>query len=110
MSADYINAAFEAGGSTLLLLNVRRLHRDKRLAGVAILPTVWFNVWGAWNVYYYFHLGQYASWIAGFCVFGVNTTWVAMAIYYRRRQRSLEGIGNASFGCDVRIVVPKGPP
>jgi len=85
MNADTINAIFEGGGACLLLLNVRRLYLDKKLAGVALAPTVWFNVWGAWNLFYYAHLGQYASWTAGVGVFLVNTIWVAIAVYYMRR-------------------------
>lgn len=65
-------------------MNVRQLLRDKRLAGVALAPTVWFNVWGAWNIYYYASLDQWASWVAGLGVFTVNTMWVALAMYYRR--------------------------
>jgi len=66
---------------------VRRLYLDKKLAGVALAPTVWFNVWGAWNLYYYRHLNQPLSWGAGFLVFLVNTTWVLMAVYYTRKGR-----------------------
>jgi hypothetical protein len=82
---DSINAIFEGGGACLLTMNVRRLYADKRLAGVALAPTIWFNVWGAWNLYYYAALGQRASWAAGLGVFLVNTTWVAMAVYYGSR-------------------------
>lgn len=84
--ADTINAVFEGGGACFLLLNVRRLYLDKKLAGVALAPTVWFNVWGAWNLFYYFQLGQYASWVAGVGVFAVNTSWVALALYYRKQE------------------------
>ncbi len=84
---DVINAIFEGGGACLLTMNVRRLYIDKKLSGVALAPTVWFNVWGAWNLFYYFRLGQIASWIAGMFVFLVNTTWVAMAVYYSRRTK-----------------------
>lgn len=84
---DAINATFEGGGACLLCLNVRRLYLDKRLAGVALAPTVWFNVWGAWNLYYYASLSQFASWSAGIAVFVVNTTWVGLAVRYRRAGR-----------------------
>ena len=81
-TTDFINAIFEGGGACLLLLNVRRLYLDKRLAGVALAPTIWFNVWGAWNLFYYFQLRQFASWSAGIGVFLVNTAWVSLALYY----------------------------
>lgn len=84
MSPDIINALFEGGGALLLTMNVRRLLQDKRLAGVALWPTIWFNVWGAWNLYYYAAISQWASWVAGIGVFAVNTVWVGLAIYYSR--------------------------
>jgi hypothetical protein len=82
---DYINALFEFGSACLLLLNVRRLYKDKKLAGASIVPTAWFSLWGAWNLIYYSSLDQVYSWVAGIAVFIINTTWVAMAIYYKRR-------------------------
>lgn len=84
MTPDTINAVFEFGGACLLLLNVRRLWLDKRLAGVAIAPTAWYSLWGAWNLYYYFHLNQIASWVAGMLVVVMNSGWVALAIRYRK--------------------------
>ncbi len=86
MKPDTINALFEAGGALLLCMNVHRLWVDKKLAGVALAPTVWFNAWGAWNLYYYYSIGQLASWYAGMAVFVVNTAWVALAITYRVRK------------------------
>jgi len=82
MTPDQINALFELGGALLLTMNVRQLMRDKRLAGVRLLPTIWFNVWGGWNLYYYAAIGQRASWAAGLAVFAVNTAWVGLALYY----------------------------
>lgn len=87
MTPDHVNAIFEGGGALLLIMNVVRLYRDKRLAGVALAPTIWFNVWGGWNLYYYAAIGQTASWAAGIAVFAVNTTWVTMAIYYGWKER-----------------------
>jgi len=83
MPVDTINAVFELGGAALLTINVRRLIRDKRLAGVSIIPTSWFSLWGAWNLIYYAALGQTLSWIAGIIVFMLNTFWVLLALYYK---------------------------
>ncbi len=83
MTPDHVNAVFEAGGAALLCLNVRRLYRDKRLAGVSLVPTVWWNVWGVWNVVYYDALDQRASFVAGLAVLAANTVWVALALWYR---------------------------
>jgi hypothetical protein len=82
MTPDLINAAFEAGGALLLWLNVRRLWRDKRLSGVSLFPTVWFNLWGLWNLYFYAAVGQKLSWAAGIGVFAVNSAWVLLALWF----------------------------
>lgn len=89
MNPDLVNATFEAGGALLLLMNVRQLLKDKRLAGVRLAPTLWFNVWGAWNLYYYHALGQWFSWAAGALVFLVNSAWVALALYYSAKSRTV---------------------
>jgi hypothetical protein len=83
---DTINALFEAGGAVLLWLNVRRLYSDKRLLGISLVPTIWYTTWGAWNLVYYYGLGQLASWVAGIGVFMANAVWVSLAVYYGLRR------------------------
>ena len=58
MIADYINGSFEVLAGLFVLLNVRRILRDKTVRGVSILPTAFFTLWGFWNMYYYPYLGQ----------------------------------------------------
>lgn len=82
MPVDLINAVFECGSAFLLTINIRRLLRDKIVAGVSIIPTSWFSLWGAWSLIYYNKLGQTLSWVAGMGVFAVNTFWVILALYY----------------------------
>lgn len=93
MKPDHINALFEAGAACWLCLNVRQLWRDKKLSGVHLLPTVWFNVWGAWNLYYYDAIGQPLSWLAGIAVFLVNSAWVLLAIWFREQERKAADVG-----------------
>jgi hypothetical protein len=88
MNPDTINAIFEGGGALLLLANIRRLYRDKRLAGVSLIPTVWWNLWGFWNVYFYHAIGTVLSFYAGIGVLVANTVWVALALYYRHAARA----------------------
>lgn len=83
---DVINSVFEGGGACLLCLNVRRLYRDKTLAGVSIIPTIWWNIWGFWNVYYYLALAQPLSFWAGLGVVILNTIWVGLALFYKYRR------------------------
>lgn len=86
MTPDSVNACFEGGSAGLLLLNVVRLYRDKKLAGVSIIPTAWFSLWGAWNLHYYKAIQQPLSWDAGAAVFVINTVWVLMALWYRKKK------------------------
>jgi len=88
---DLLNAVFEFGGALVLTLNVSALWRDRKLAGVRIAPTIWYQLWGAWNLVYYFQIGQRLSWLAGFTVFAVNSVWVALAARFTfRPPRSVE--------------------
>jgi hypothetical protein len=52
---------------------------------VSIAATAFFAAWGLWNLYYYPHLGQWASWAGGVAVVTTNTAYVAGMIYYARR-------------------------
>jgi len=85
MWPDYINGAFELIGSVMTWLNVRTLIRHKMFAGVHIQTAMFFTLWGAWNLFYYPHLGQIASFIGGVSIFVANFTWIILAIYYSRR-------------------------
>lgn len=79
---DLINGTFELGGGILLWMNVYRLYKDKIIRGVSLAPFVFFTLWGYWNLYYYPHLSQWASFVGGIFVVAANTAWVLMAIYY----------------------------
>lgn len=81
---DCINGAFEALGGFAVLLSVRRLWRDKRVAGVHWGMIGFFASWGVWNLYYYPHLGQIASFLGGLGVASVNAAYLAMLLYYQR--------------------------
>lgn len=50
---DAINAVFEGGGAIFLMLNVRRLLKDRSVKGVSLVTTTWWTAWGFWNVYFY---------------------------------------------------------
>ena len=85
MNADLINALFELGGALAILLSLRRLVRDKRLAGYDPLTLAFFTAWGFWNLHFYGPAtGNWLSWRAGIAVVAVNCAYlVAMAWYSR---------------------------
>lgn len=43
---DLVNGLFEMVGGLLLWLNVRRLARDRQVAGVSVLPVLFWTAWG----------------------------------------------------------------
>ncbi len=87
MSPDVMNACFEMGGALVLLLNLRRRRRDRRVAGVSLAPTAFFTAWGMFNPWFYGRLGQTWSLGAGLVVCAVNLTWLGMALHYSRQKQ-----------------------
>lgn len=88
MTPDLINGAFEMIGGLLSFLNIWRLWREKRVAGVSLTPVFFFSLWGLWNLFYYPHLGQIFSFIGGLVVLTANAIWLAFALHYRKKRRT----------------------
>ena len=86
---DLINGLFEALGAVAILGHVRRVFKDKAVAGVAIWSTVFFASWGVWNLYYYPHLEQWASLAGGIAIVLGNFLWIAGLVYYTRHPKAL---------------------
>jgi uncharacterized membrane protein YfcA len=84
MIPDVVNGLFEFGGGVFILNHCRTLLKDKRVAGVSILSTVFFAMWGGWNIFYYRHLEQFASFSAGLLVLFANSLWIALMCYYKK--------------------------
>lgn len=84
---DFVNGFFEFGGAILLCLNIRRILKDKSIAGVSIFPVLFFTCWGIWNLFYYPSLNQMWSFYGGCGIVTANTIWVSLSIYYSVRGR-----------------------
>jgi uncharacterized membrane protein YfcA len=84
---DVVNGIFEAAGGAFVALNVRRLLKDKTVAGVSLPTAGFFAAWGYWNIFYYPHLDQWWSFAGGLTVTIGNTVWIALAMWYRRKER-----------------------
>lgn len=82
--ADIINGAFELIAAIAVVGHIRRVFKDKAVAGVSILSTVFFVVWGFWNLYYYPHLEQWISFGAGIAIVIGNCIWIGSMLYYSR--------------------------
>ena len=84
--ADIINAAFETFGGIFICLNIFTLWKDKQVKGVNWGSTIFFTLWGFWNVWYYPFLGQGLSFIGGIFLCGANVVWLLMRLYYQNSQ------------------------
>jgi hypothetical protein len=65
----------------MLALNVRRVWRDRTVAGVHLAPTAFFTAWGLWNLFYYPSLGQWASFAGGCAIVIMNAVWLVSAFF-----------------------------
>ena len=79
---DLANGAFEIVGGFMVLDHCRALYRDKELKGVSVLATSVFTTWGFWNLYYYPHMDQWASFAGGLVIVTGNTLWLWLMFYY----------------------------
>lgn len=91
MTADIINSFFEGGLALMLTLNIRALLKSKRVEGASLWPSLFVTIWGFWNLAYYPHLHQWASFAGGVGVVIGNSTWLALAVYYRFISTALQG-------------------
>jgi predicted membrane channel-forming protein YqfA (hemolysin III family) len=82
---DIVNGSFEVLGAIATWSNVRRLRRDKHVSGVNWYSMAFFAAWGLWNLVYYPHLNQWASFVGGILLVMGNLVWTALAIYYKRK-------------------------
>lgn len=85
MTADAVNAAFELGGALAIVLSIRRLRRDKRVAGYDPMTLAFFTLWGFWNLWFYGPaMGAWLSWWAGIAVVAANCAYLALLVWYSR--------------------------
>jgi hypothetical protein len=79
---DIINALFELGTGLAAWHGCRILYRDKKVAGYSSFLMPWVTAWGFWNLFYYPHLDQWLSLVAGLVVVTGNCAWLWLAYYY----------------------------
>lgn len=88
MWQDKVNGLFELLGGIFVMLHCIRLYKDKKVRGVSFIATAYFALWGFWNIHYYPHLEQWASFVGGLLIVAMNTLWIFMIIYYIRKERN----------------------
>lgn len=82
--SDLINGLFELLGGFALWQNVTRIKRDKQCRGVNWQVTMFFFIWGLWNLFYYPSLSQWLSFLGGLNIVAANAFWLYYAVKYRR--------------------------
>lgn len=82
---DLINGSFELLSGVFSTINIFRLIKDKEVKGISFIPILFFTLWGIWNLYFYSNLGLTLSFIGGICITVVNTIWLMLYTYYRKR-------------------------
>ena len=85
MIPDLINGIYEFGGALYTIVNIRAVLKDKQIKGVRPSPIIWFTTWGFYNMYYYPHLDQWASFTGGCCIVVTNMIYVSLMIYFMRK-------------------------
>lgn len=73
---DFSNAMFEFIGGLAVLRTVMHAWKVGKIVGVHWMTPAFFWTWGAWNIFYYPHLDQWMSFVAGLFIFAVNTAWM----------------------------------
>jgi hypothetical protein len=85
---DFINSfGFELVSCIFLSLNIIALYRDKVVKGLSLLSAGFYATWACWNVFYYFHLDQPASFWVAIPVAVLTTWWIVLAWWYRHTNK-----------------------
>ena len=87
MTPDLINALFEFFAAAAVTMSIVTVLKQKMVRGVSIAHVGFFVLWGFWNLFYYPHLEQTLSFIAGIAVAIANTTWISLLIYYNLKEK-----------------------
>jgi len=89
MWQDILNGCYNFLGAPFVILSIIKLYKDKKVHGVSWLHVAFFSSWGYWNLYYYPHLNQWASFVGGLFLVLTNTFWLIQMIYYIRKEKKL---------------------
>ena len=84
---DVINGLYELFGAPFIVLSILRLLKDKAVKGVDWRAVAFFSTWSMWNLYYYPHLEQWASFFGGILIAIVQLIWLVLMIYYIRKEK-----------------------
>jgi hypothetical protein len=84
ITPDLINGLIELTGAVFTWRNAWQLWKDREVRGVYWPTSLFFTVWGAWNLYYYPSLNQWFSFYAGILLATGNLAWLTMAVRFKQ--------------------------
>ncbi len=85
--SDIVNSAFILSASVFLFRNIMKLHKDKKVRGVASSSVLFFALWGYWNMWFYPYNGHMFSFFAGILIAITNTIWGIQMVYYILKEK-----------------------
>lgn len=80
---DLINGLFEIFGAFAVLDHCRVLRGTQSWSGISLKATAFFFTWGLWNLFYYPHLDQWWSFLAGALLALANSYWLFLLWKYK---------------------------
>lgn len=83
VTADMANGLFELVGALFLGLNLRELWRHRQIQGVHWAPTVFFQLWGVFNLWFYPSQELWWSLVGGCAIVSMNTAWLLSLLWLR---------------------------
>src|ERR1035437_3543690 len=76
LTPDMINGTIELCGALFVLNYCRVLLKDKHVAGLSILSTIFFFGWGIWNCVFYPYYNLWASFMGGVVICASNSWYI----------------------------------
>ncbi len=82
---DLANTAFELVGGVLGWRNVIQLVRDRAVQGVYLPLQGFYVTWSLWNLWFYWGVECYASFVGQLFMASATMTWLMLATRYRSK-------------------------
>lgn len=85
MIPDLINGLFEMLGAVATWFNIVTILRHRQVKGFSPMAYIYFTLWGAWNLFYYPHLGQWFSFAGGAAIVASNFLYTGLVLWYKHK-------------------------
>ncbi len=86
MIADFINSGFNIAAGAFVMLNVRRVWRDREVRGASPWTPAFFAAWGLWNLWFYPSVSCWASFVGGLGVLFANVIYLFLMVRFSSKE------------------------